>query len=211
MADAFTIKLKDLVRVTKKLSSVEDIATTRALNAVAGRGKRHMVDKISLFYKGIPKGSISKRITLTKATRLNKVLRYVGKSTRTNLIQPKKLKGGGISHKSIGRGGRRAKITGQVERGSTSAFLIRAKKGRSNDDIQLRGGTAKMVPVFVSSPFRKFKKMKARKVTTMKGSSVRQMMLKVGIQQKEMERFILNNFRDEYKKQIKRAAFTGSR
>lgn len=170
-----------------------------------------MVDKISLFYKGIPKGSISKRITLTKATRLNKVLRYVGKSTRTNLIQPKKLKGGGISHKSIGRGGRRAKITGQVERGSTSAFLIRAKKGRSNDDIQLRGGTAKMVPVFVSSPFRKFKKLKARKVTTMKGSSVRQMMLKVGIQQKEMERFILNNFRDEYKKQIKRAAFTGSR
>ena len=170
-----------------------------------------MVNKISQFYRGIPKGSIAKRISLTKATRLNKVIRYVGKSTRTNLINPKRLKKGGISHQSIGRGGRRSKITGPVERGSTSAFLIRAKKGRSNDDIQLRSGAAKMVPVYVTSPFRKFKKLKARKVTTMKGSSVRQMMLKVGIEQMEMEKFILDNFRDEYKNQIKRAAFTGGR
>ena len=211
MAASFTIKLKDLVKMNQKLSRTEDIATTRALNAVARRGKRHMVNKISQFYRGIPKGSIAKRISLTKATRLNKVIRYVGKSTRTNLINPKRLKKGGISHQSIGRGGRQSKITGPVERGSTSAFLIRAKKGRSNDDIQLRSGAAKMVQVYVTSPFRKFKKLKARKVTTMKGSSVRQMMLKVGIEQKEMEKFILDNFRDEYKNQIKRAAFTGGR
>ena len=206
--------LKNVDQAIFGLSRLEDTATVRALNIAATRGRKHMVNKIVEYYTGIPKGSIAKKIRIDKATKLNKRITFTGKSTRMNLVQPKKLggkgkRGKGISHKKSGKGGRRVKITTPPESGATVPFLIKAKAGgkAGPNDIQVRGGSAKMISVYLQKRYRKAKRAKARKVTTMRGSSVARMMEKVGIEQKEMDRFIRKEFLKEYDKQLKKAKF----
>jgi hypothetical protein len=195
----FNMILKNANAVFFGIQMREDIATTRAINILGNRALNALVKEISLTYGGIPKRSIKSRIKFIRATRLNKLVRFVARSTRMTLVKPKQLKRG-ISHIKKGKGRRRTKVIDR-QKGGSRPFLIRAKMGgvKGGDDINVGTGV-KMIPVYRPKGSR-------RKVRTMQGSSVAHMLEQVGVDDNFLGAFILKNFPEEYRKQLNKAKF----
>jgi hypothetical protein len=199
---------KAFARINAKIAKTEDIATTRTLNIIAKEEKQDIADNVNLTY-GVLKGSAKKHIGIKRATKEDKNVSLNISSTRTNLVDPKKIKDG-ISFRSKGV---RKKVKVAVKTGSSKPFTIRAKAGgqTGGDDIQVRGGK-KMIPVYVSKAFNKFKSIAQRKVTTMKGHSLKVMVEKIYFDPgKLLEKAIKKKFSKIYPKQLEKAKFTGSR
>jgi hypothetical protein len=205
MAQSSTINLqklsKDLFAVAKKLDRIEDIATTRALNASLAKEQREISGEVAQEY-GITKSAVKQKTKATKATKSSKRIALTFRSTRMNLNKPKQLKKGGISFQAIGR--RRVKVTVGINGGS-KGFTIKAKAGgqTGGDDIKLSSGQLKKVPVY--------RAFGSKKLTTLKGSSIAHMVERLEIDDKRLLERIIRDFPDEYNNQLKRAKYTGSR
>ena len=197
---------KALKKINDKISKMEDIATTRTLNIILEQQRREIANDVSAEY-GVLKSSVKKHITPIKATKDNKEVKLFIHSTRINLVQAKQIKGG-ISFRKKGAG--RVKIKTHVDGGS-KPFMIKAKAGGpGGENIKIRGGVKK-IPVYVSERFNKFTKISKRKVTAMKGASLKKMVEDMKIKSKDLARAIRSKFPGIYKKQLEKAKFTGSR
>lgn len=198
---------KALRKINDKISRMEDIATTRTLNIILDQQRREIANDVSAEY-GVLKSSVKKHITPIKATKDNKEVKLFIHSTRINLAGAKKIKGG-ISH--IKKGGIRVKVKTSPAAGSSKPFMIKAKGGGAGgEEIKVRGGV-KRVPVYVSERFNKFKDIAKRKVTTMKGASLKKMVEDMKIKSKDLAKAIRSKFPSIYKKQLEKAKFTGSK
>ena len=197
---------KALKKINDKISKMEDIATTRTLNIILEQQRREIANDVSAEY-WVLKSSVKKHITPIKATKDNKNVKLFIHSTRINLVQARQIKGG-ISFRKKGAG--RVKIKTNVSGGS-KPFMIKAKAGGAGgEEIKIKGGVKK-VPVYVSEPFNKFTTIAKRKVTAMKGASLRKMVEDMKIKSKDLARAVREKFSSIYKEQLKKAKFTGSR
>ena len=189
---------KELRKIEANIEKENDIALTRTLNEILRKEEKQIAQDVSNEY-GITQGAVRSKTKRIKATRVNKAVGFHFASTRTNLIKPRQLKKG-ISH--LARGKRRSKITTKIKAGS-KPFLINAKVGgmTGGDDIKV-SGAAKKIPVYRAAGFK-------RKVTTMKGSSIRQMVKSLEIDEKRLERRILRDFAPEYSRQLGKVKFRG--
>lgn len=199
---------KALDDINRKISKMEDIATTRTLNIILDQERREIANEVSKEY-GVLKGSAKKNITPKKATRVDKNIQLDVHSTRTNLIQAKRIKGG-ISFRK--KGGGRNKIKVAVTPGSSKPFMIKAKVGgqTGGEDIQIRG-TKKLVPVYVPPEYQMKTKISERRVKTLKGSSLARMVETLEIKSKNLKKSVLEKFPSIYKKQLEKAKYTGSK
>jgi len=200
---------KALNRINAKISKMEDIATTRALNEIVGKQRTEIANDVSEEY-AILKGSAKKRMKHIKATRVDKNAKLDISSTRTALPNPKKLAGRqGVSIRK--KGGGQVKIKTKVSGGS-KPFLIRAKAGgeAGGKDIVVRG-SKKFVAVFVPEKFNKFTDISRRKVKTLLGPTLAKMVGVLEIESKDLAKAIRDKFPSIYKKQLKKAKFTGSK
>ena len=195
---------RDLNRITDNLKKLEDIATTRSLNAILKREEKAIAVDISKEY-GITQSAARKKMRPTKATKFRKSIAILFASTRSNLIKPKELKRGkkrvGISFRA--KGGATVKIKTAIN-GGTKPFLINAKAGGQSggDDIKVPGGNKK-IPVY--------RKAGSSKLTTMRGSSIAHMAEKTEITDKRLLQRVMSEFPKEYRSQLKSAKYTGKR
>ena len=191
---------RDLNRITDNLKKLEDIATTRSLNAILKREEKAIAVDIAKEY-GITQSAARKKMRSTKATKFKKAIAILFASTRTNLIKPKQLKRGGISFRA--KGGAMVKITTNIN-GGTKPFLINAKAGgqTGGNDIAVPGGNKK-IPVY--------KKAGSKSFTTMRGSSIAHMAEKTEITNERLLQRVMRDFPDEYRRQLKSAKYTGKR
>lgn len=199
---------RDLLNIRKKIDRMEDIATTRTLNAILLDERRVIGDEIAEEY-GLKKTSVRKRIKAVRATRINKNIKLDMSSLRVHLAQARKIKGG-LSFRK--KGGGRTKIRTPIEPGGSKPFVIRAKAGgvSGGPNIETKGG-AKKVPVFVPAINNKKRGIKRRKVKTLLGSTIRRMALELQIDSGRLERRVIRDFPKEYRKQLKKARFTGGK
>jgi|GEM_PF-2398141 len=202
MAQRLLIDLKklnrDLNRISENVLKMQDIATTRALNALLKQEEIDIKRDVSKEY-GITQSAVKDKMKPTKATRVSKSIELKFKSTRMNIVKPKQLKRGGLSFQVIGGG--RVKVTTKVNGGSRM-FLINAKAGGQSggDNIKVAGGNKK-VPVYREDSTGKFR--------TLRGSSIAHMVNQLEIDDKRLLERIIRDFPEEYKKQLKSANKTG--
>lgn len=199
--------ISEFKRINKNIAKIEDIATTRTLNKILDDERREIANEVSAEY-GVLKGSAKSHIKPVRATRNNKEIKLIAASTRSNVVSPRQIKGG-ISFRK--KGGGRAKIKTKVNGGS-KPFMIKAKAGgiRSGDDIKVKGGLKK-VPVYVPKGLNKYKNIARRKVKTFLGSSIKVMIEELQIKSKRLRHRLKRDFPVIYKKQLKKAKFTGKR
>ncbi len=188
---------RDLVAIQTKLSRLEDIATTRALNIVTMQGRGDLVNQLSEEFD-YPKNSMKRRIKPIKATRNEKKAGYFISSSRPNLAKPRPLKSG-ISHSK--RGKVRVKVQSSPRPGSTKPFLVTATKGTFGTEAITVSGSTKKVAVYRQAGYK-------RRTTSMLGPSVPHMVEKIGIDGGWLLRFIKAKFPAEYKKQLKKAKYS---
>jgi len=196
---------RDLLAITNKIDRMEDIATTRALNIILNKEEKIIAKEVSEEY-GITQASVRKKIKKRKATRANKNIALIFTSLRSNVIRPRQLKKG-ISFRK--KGGGRVKVTNRVTAGSSKPFMINAKAGGDTGgaNIKVPGGN-KRIPVYVGKR-ENAKRGAARKVTTMKGSSIPHMVTALQIRNRRLEDAIQRDFPGEYREQLKKASHTG--
>jgi hypothetical protein len=199
---------KALNDINKKMLKMEDIATTRSLNQILMEERTKIAGEVSKEY-GVLKGSAKKKIIPKKATKDNKEISLFISSARTNLGQPKQIKGG-ISFRK--KGGGRKKIKVAIKTGSSKPFLIKARAGGSEGDfLKLRGGTKK-IPVYVAKENNKYRDIEQRKTTTMRGSSLKHMVESIFLDASRLlDKAVRKKFSKIYPKQLEKAKFTGSR
>ena len=197
---------KALGKINRKIAKMEDIATTRTLNIILDQQRREIANDVSKEY-GVLKGSAKKHMKPIKATRVNKEVKLIVKSTRTSLPSPRRIKGG-VSFRK--KGGGRSKIKVAINPGASKPFVIKAKAGGQvgGDDIKVRG-TIKKVAVFVPKEFNKFTKISQRKVKTLLGPTLAKMVGDLEIKSKDLAKAITKKFPAIYKKQLDKAKFTG--
>lgn len=191
---------KDLRRVNKTLARIEDIATTRTINIVAGRAKNMIADDVHKD-TGISKGTAKRRIGIRKARKGNPTAALLISATRVTYPSPARLgpkgkRGTGISF--IGSGKQRRKVTNRVKGVGglgSKPFIIKGQH------------SGKKLPVYVLGPFVGNKKASDRKVTAMYYSSLAHLARKDW--QKKVDDFAIKEMKKEYPKQLKKAAFTG--
>ena len=190
--------VKDLNRITAKVAKMEDIATTRSLNAILKREEKSIAADVSKEY-GITQAAAREKSKMTKATKTNKAIALTFRSSRINIYKPKQLKTGGLSFQATGR--RRVKVTTKINGGS-KGFLINAKAGgqTGGDNIKVAGGNKK-VPVY--------KKSGAVRLTTLKGSSIAHMVEKLEIDEKRLFNRLRRELPDEYRNQLTSAKYSG--
>jgi len=196
---------RDLLVIQKRIDKAEDVATTRALNIILNKEEKRISAEISKEY-GISQASVRAKIKKRKATKTNKLIALNFRSLRANVISPRQLKKG-ISFRK--KGGGRIKITTRVTAGSSKPFMINAKAGgyTGGANIKVPGGNKK-IPVYIGKRENP-KRGPARKVTTMKGSSIPHMAAALQIQNNRLENAVRRDFPGEYRNQLKKARFTG--
>ena len=187
---------KDLAKLNKKLARIEDIATTRALNIVATRAKKIIVEDVHED-TGISKGTAGRRVKVRKAKRGNPTAALFISAARVTYPSPKRLgpkgkRGTGVSF--IGSGKTREKVTSRVK----------GVGGLGSKPFIIKGiNSGKKLPVYVLGPFVNNKKSSNRHVTAMHFSSLAHLARKDW--QQKVDDFAIKEMRKEYPKQLKKA------
>lgn len=184
---------KQISRIEADLMRKVNTATIRALNVVATRSRKVLVDDVNND-TGIQKGTIRRRVLINKAKpgKLEASLHISAR--RITLPGPRTInqakKRAGISF--IGEGKQRKKITSHIENKGTGSkpFIITGKN------------SGKKVPVYVLPGYVKNKSASTRKVQAMYTSSLAHMMRKDW--RESVRDYAIKELREEFEKQFKK-------
>lgn len=181
---------RDLQAISKRIATIEGVATSRALNIIAGRAKTMIANDVK-DDTGISVGTAKRRIKIDKATRNKPNARLFISAARVTYPSPRKLKGG-VSF--IGAGKQRKKVKQR----------IMGKGGLGSKPFIIKGvHSGKKLPVYVGAPFLSAKTSTGRRVHAMYFSSLAFVARKDW--QQKVNDFAIEEIKKELPKQLKKA------
>jgi hypothetical protein len=184
---------KSFGRSLNKIANRNKIATSRTLNILSKRGLKVGLKKIA-DNSGYTQKTLRDGVFVGKATVMNLEVFWRITGARTNYPDVKQLGKGGVTYRAKKR--RRSSIVNPPTAGATKPFAINGKAGGKAGGENTGGKLA----VYRKPGFK-------RKVTTMRQSTIPFLFEKYQIDNDFLSEFLIENFAEEYPKQLKKAKF----